>query len=138
MSCVTKLRCEELRILQPNPAIRETMIPKRKLIDANIYLSAELGESRVAGGNETTPSARSLPNSRSQYKRILQPFEAPFRPSERDGVRTKDRGSRRMGRASVSHPIKSSGRPLEAAQPRGIKCSIGLHRVPIVKSGRRG
>lgn len=93
------------------------MITKRELIDAKIYPRASRGANRDGGRgergfqDETTPRTRGLPNSRSQYKRILQPFEAPFRPSEKDRVRTKDRGSRRMGRASMSHPIKSSGRP---------------------------
>jgi len=84
----------------------------------------------VATGDETTPRTGSLPNSRSQYRRILQPFEAPFRPSERDGARRKDRGSGRTGRAPMSHPIKSSGRPsrnkMQYRSAPGTDCKISL------------
>lgn len=53
---------------------------------------------------------------------------------ERDrGDQTKNRGLARREEALVSHPIKSPVHPSGLGNPRGIKCSIGLQRVPIVK-----
>jgi len=62
----------------------------------------------------------------------LQPFEAPFRPSQRDGA--KDEGARVwQGRAPMSHPIKSSGRPsrnkMQYRPAPGTDCKIRAARI---------
>ena len=72
-----------------------------------------------------------LPNSRSQYTRILQPFEAPFCPNEskrkREGERTRARIKRKKGRGDKGE--RGRGRESRLVEWEVTKRRIeGLHR----------